>query len=80
MDTKNMVFTSGDPNPLGEENEARRFIVVDNTPASMGLSAATVDSLRAEEVQAEYGKGARLVQPYKPNRKQRRAQQSRRKK
>lgn len=78
IDTKNMVFTSGDPNPLGIENKDRRFLTVGNIPAALGLSPEQIKRLKREqEVRAEYGPDARVVAPYSPSRKQRRAQEAR---
>lgn len=56
------VHTSGDPNPLNLDQQDRRFTVVD--PAAD----------RKQAVQDQFGGRARVVAPYKPNRKQQRAQ------
>lgn len=78
IDTKNMVFTSGSPDPLGLENKDRRFLVVRNLPADLGLSPEQFKRLKREqEVRAKYGPDARVVAPYSPSRKQRRAQEAR---
>jgi hypothetical protein len=73
-----MVFVSGDPNPLGLENKDRRFLIVGDIHATLGLSPELIKLLKREqEVRQEYGPDARVVAPYSPSRKQRRAQKAR---
>ena len=62
-----IVQTSGAEKAIGE---GRRFMIVDELKDE-GTNR------RVKEVLKSYGPGARVVAPYQPNRKQRRAQKAR---
>lgn len=51
----------------------QKVVVCDNETAQKAVDEAT----KTEEALKKYGNGAKIVTPYKPNRKQRRAQQAR---
>ena len=82
-------FTSGLPNPLHLDQQDRRYFVMDEssefkkpTPKQQAKLDALEESqrrhdenqARQREIQGTFGKGARVVAPYAPNRKQKRAQ------
>ena len=64
-----IVGTSGHANFLKDED--RRFLI------EQGVSVDAENGDRVKEVLKSYGPGARVVAPYQPNRKQRRAQKAR---
>ena len=75
-------FTSGSDNPLNLSARDRRYQVVttktlNDRPLFTGIPEVSAREKRAAEIREQYGEDARVVEPYRPSRKQRRAQESR---
>ena len=69
-----IISTSGMDNPLDRDQQDRRFAIIEDTPDGRAL----VNAARQAQIKQEYGEDAKMAPaPYKPNRKQRRAQKAR---